>query len=72
METTDFAKYLSTFLTKYLAGERNYSQNTILAYKDTFIQFITFMKEQKNTDVQKLTLECITREIVINFLDWIQ
>lgn len=72
METTDFAKYLSTFLTKYLAGERNYSQNTILAYKDTFVQFITFMKEQKNTEVQKLTLECITREIVINFLDWIQ
>ena len=72
METTDFAKYLSTFLTKYLAGERNCSQNTILAYKDTFVQFITFMKEQKNTEVQKLTLECITREIVINFLDWIQ
>jgi integrase/recombinase XerD len=72
METTDFAKYLSTFLTKYLAGERNFSQNTILAYKDTFVQFITFMKEQKNTEVQKLTLECITKEIVINFLDWIQ
>ncbi len=72
METTDFAKYLSTFLTKYLAGERNYSQNTILAYKDTFVQFITFMKERKNIEVQKLTLECITKDVVIDFLDWIQ
>jgi site-specific recombinase XerD len=72
METTDFAKYLSTFLTGYLAGERNCSQNTILAYKDTFVQFITFMKEIKNIEVQKLTLECITKEIVIDFLDWIQ
>jgi len=72
METTDFAKYLSAFLTKYLAGERNYSPNTILAYKDTFIQFITFMKERKNIEVQKLTLECITKDVVIDFLDWIQ
>jgi len=72
METTDFAKHLSAFLTKYLAGERNYSPNTILAYKDTFIQFITFMKEQKNIEVQKLKLECITKDVVIDFLDWIQ
>lgn len=72
METTDFAKYLSVFLTKYLAGERNYSTNTILAYKDTFVQFITFMKEQKNVAVQKLSLECITKDVVIDFLDWIQ
>jgi integrase/recombinase XerD len=72
METTDFAKYLSAFLTRYLAGERNYSPNTILAYKDTFVQFITFMKERKNIEVQKLTLECITKNIIIDFLDWIQ
>ncbi|HUX57852.1 MAG TPA: site-specific integrase [Bacteroidales bacterium] len=72
METTDFAKSLSAFLTKYLAGERNYSINTVLAYKDTFVQFITFMKEQKNVAVQKLSLECITKDVVIDFLDWIQ
>ncbi|MBU0487971.1 MAG: site-specific integrase [Patescibacteria group bacterium] len=72
METTDFAKYLSAFLTRYLAGERNYSPNTILAYKDAFIQFISFMKEQKNIEVQKLSLECINKEVVIDFLDWIQ
>jgi len=40
MKTTDFAKYLSAFLTRYLAGERNYSPNTILAYKDAFIAYI--------------------------------
>ncbi len=72
METTDFAKYLSAFLTKYLAGERNYSPNTIMAYKDTFVQFITFMKERKNIKVQKLTLERITKDVVIDFLNWIQ
>lgn len=72
METTDFAKYLSAFLTNYLVGERNYSRHTILAYKDTFVQFITFMKEQKNMDLQRLTLESLTRDVVVDFLDFIQ
>lgn len=72
METTDFAKHLSAFLTKYLAGERNYSPNTVLAYRDTFIQFINFMKDRKNVEAKKLTLDRITREAVIGFLDFIQ
>ena len=72
METTNFAKYLSDFFTKYLPGERNVSHNTILAYKDTFVQYITFMKEQKDIGVQKLTLEKINKETVLDFLDWLQ
>lgn len=72
METTNFAKYLSRFLTKYLPGERNVSPNTILAYRDTFVQFITFMKEQKAIGAQKLTLDKITKDTVVEFLDWLQ
>jgi integrase/recombinase XerD len=72
METNNFAKYLSGFLTKYLPGERNVSPNTILAYRDTFVQFITFMKDQKGIVAQKLTLEKITKEAVIEFLDSLQ
>lgn len=72
METTDFAKHLSAFLTRYLAGERNYSPNTVLAYRDTFIQFITFMKDRKNIEVKRLVLDGITREAIIDFLDFIQ
>ncbi len=72
METTNFAKYLTNFLTKYLTGERNVSTNTILSYKDTFVQFIIFMNEQKGISAQKLTLEKITKEIVAEFLDWLQ
>jgi len=72
MKTTDFAKYLSTFLTKYLIGERNVSPNTILAYKDTFVQFINFIKEKKGFNPEQLTLDKLTRECVVEFLDWIQ
>ncbi|MFC4873636.1 site-specific integrase [Negadavirga shengliensis] len=72
METTDFAKHLSAFLTVYLAGERNYSPNTVLAYRDTFVQFITFMKDRKGTEAKRLTLESITGEVVSEFLGFLQ
>ncbi len=72
METTDFAKHLSNFLTKHLMGERSCSSNTILSYKDTFVQFIQFMKECKGLRVSKITLEHITKEVVLDFLDFIQ
>ena len=72
METTDLAKYLSDFFAKYLPGERNVSHNTILAYKDTFVQLITFMKEQKGIAAQRLTLEKINRDTIMDFLDWLQ
>ena len=72
METTNFAKYLSSFLGKYLPGERNVSTNTILSYRDTFVQFIAFMKNLKGVPAQKLTIEKINKEVVVEFLDWLQ
>ena len=71
MKPTDFSKYLTGFLTRYLSHERGASTNTIKAYRDTFVLFITFM-ECKNVKVGKLTLEKISKEIVIEFLGWIQ
>lgn len=46
METTDFARYLANFLTKYLPSERGASKNTILAYRDTFIILFHYMEQE--------------------------
>lgn len=72
METTDFAKHLTNFLTKYLAGERNASPNTICSYKDTFVQLIFFMKKVKEVDAQHHTLDDLPKETIVDFLDWVQ
>lgn len=72
METTDFAKHLTNFLTKYLAGERGASPNTIRAYRDAFVQLISFMKNRKRVDAQHLRLDSLTKETIIDFLGWIQ
>jgi site-specific recombinase XerD len=72
METTDFAKHLTNFLTKYMAGERGASPNTIRAYRDTFVQLISFMKTRKKVYAQHLKLDSLTKETIIDFLGWIQ
>ena len=71
MKPTDFSKYLTNFLTKYLSHERGSSTNTITAYRDTFVLLIRFM-EQKKIKPHQLTLEKISKEVIVEFLDWIQ
>lgn len=69
---TNFAKYLSKFLSEYLPHERNMSPNTLASYRDTFVQFINYMKEVKDLKVEKLTLDRLTGQCVLDFLAWIQ
>ena len=72
MKPTDFSKSLTDFLSKYLPGERGMSVNTISSYKITFILFINFVEAEKNINVNKLSLKNITKECVVEFLDWLQ
>lgn len=72
MKPTDFSRDLTNFLSKYLPGERGMSANTISSYKFTFVLFISFMEQQKKINVSKIELKDITKESVIEFLDWLQ
>ena len=68
---TDFAKYLSKYLSSYLTYERNMSPNTVAAYRDSFVLYINYMKDIMHVRADKITLDCITKENVINFLNWL-
>jgi len=72
MKPTDFSKYLTDFLTRYLSYERGCSSNTIMAYRDTFVLFITFMHQVKHIKAEKLFMKSITKALVIEFLGWLQ
>ncbi len=72
MRPTDFSKSLTDFLTCYLPGERGARKNTIASYKDTFILFLTFLKEEKGIPAERMTLNLVTKEIVVEFLDWVE
>lgn len=72
MKPTDFSKSLTDFLSKYLLGERGMSANTINSYKITFILFIGFVESQKKICVNRLSLKDITKECIVEFLEWLQ
>jgi integrase/recombinase XerD len=72
MRPTDFSKSLTDFLTCYLPGERGASKNTIASYKDTFILFLMFQKEKKSIKAEKLTLRLITKDSIVEFLNWLE
>ncbi len=72
MATTDFAKHLTKFFTEYLVGERGASPNTIRAYSNAFTQLLTFMDEKEHISADRLSLNHLTRQVVLRFLDWLQ
>lgn len=72
MKPTDFSKYISDFIVRYLPDERGASINTITAYRNTFVLLLDFIEKEKFLKVEKLTLGKIKKQTIIEFLDWIQ
>ena len=72
MKPTDFARYLSDFLSRFLPNEKGASIHTIAAYRDTFLLLLNFIQQLKGIPVEKLTLDKISKETVVTFLDWLQ
>ena len=71
-QSTDFAKYISSFLGNYLTNEKGVSNNTIKSYSYTFILFINYMRDIKNININKLSFMHVTRPVIIEFLNWLQ
>ena len=67
-----FSKLVQEFLTTYIIGECNYSLNTKTSYATTFHLLLEFMKEEKNIKPNKIEIETITKEVMIQFLDWLE
>ncbi len=72
MKTTDFAKYLTEFLSNYLPNQKNVSKNTIYSYRDTFKLLINYCQDIKTIPVERITLNDLSSELVINFLMWLE
>ncbi len=72
MKPTDFAKYLTEFLSAYLPVQKNVSRNTICSYRDTFKLLINYCQEIKQISVDRITLELLSSEWLVNFLEWLE
>ncbi len=67
-----FSKLVQEFLTSYIIGECNYSINTKSSYSTTFYLLLEFMNEEKNIKPNKIEIEIITKEVIVQFLDWLE
>lgn len=67
----EFAKHLSRFLGIYLPHDRNVSPNTIASYRDTFVSFLTYLKDNKHIKAEKITFEILNRDNVVDYLRWL-
>lgn len=64
-----FPELVQRFFTEHLAAQRNLSLHTIAAYRDSFRLLLRFLSAHHHASIDKLTLESLTSEAVLAFLD---
>jgi hypothetical protein len=72
MKPTDFSVHVTSFLTHYLAAQRNVSPNTIRAYRDVFTLLLRFCRDVQGIAPEKLRLEQMDVSLVEAFLDYLE
>jgi len=72
MKPTNFAYYLTNFLSRYLPGILGLSQNTIMSYRDTFSLFLNFCSKNKKIKPEKVSLEHLNRKLIEEYLEWLE
>lgn len=72
MKPTDFSVNVTSFLTHYLAAQRNVSPNTIRAYRDVFTLLLRFCRDVQGIALESLRLEQIDVSLVEAFLDYLE
>ena len=72
MKETDFARYLTHFLSVYLPSQVGSKRNTQLAYRDSFSLLLKYCRDQENLSPEKLTIAKVDKELVVHFLQWLE
>lgn len=67
-----FSKLIQTFLTSYIIGECNYSNNTKASYSTTFYLFTKYLNTICNIKPNDIEIESIDKTTIINFLNWLE
>lgn len=69
---TDFAYYLTIYMTVYLSGTKNCSINTIRSYRDAFRLFLEFCTAELHISTSKLKIDSITADVISEFIEWLR
>ena len=69
MTLTSLARCLQAFFTEYLPMQRNVSAHTLRSYRDVMSLLLRFCRDRKELSIERLRIEQLTAELVIEFLD---
>lgn len=72
MKPSDFAGYLTTFLTTWQKTQRNASPNTIHSYRDAFKLLLKYCNEERKTPPERITMTTLSEEVIKGFLIWLE
>jgi len=72
MKPTNFAYYLTDYLSKYLPCTVGLCMNTIMSYRDTFSLLLKFLNTKKKLPPEKITLNHLDKELIEKYLDWLE
>lgn len=66
------AKYVTQYFYSYLQMQRGYSENTLLAYRDSLKLLFCYVSDKLNKNVEELNFEDINDRNVTDFLDYLE
>ena len=72
MKKTDFTKALTVYFSSYLPVTCGLSPNTCNSYRDTFKLLLLYFKDVKDISANYIELRHLTRELIIDFGDWLE
>lgn len=67
-----FSHIVTAFFTAYLASERGLAANTVASYSDVMKLLITFACERFRVEPEKLAIEQLSRDLIVDFLDHLE
>lgn len=72
MKPTNFARYMSTYLTEFLPGVKGVSYNTIASKRDTYMLLFKYLKECQNLKPEAVDIPQLSMEVINAFLEWLE
>ena len=72
MTPTNFARYMSSYLTEFLPGVKGVSYNTIASKRDAYILLLKYCDEVKHLKPDKVDISVLTPEVITDYLNWLE
>jgi integrase/recombinase XerD len=72
MKPTNFARYLTRFLSEYLPQHRNVSPNTVASYRDVFTLLLRYCHQQRRIPPDRLHVEQLEVSVILDFLRYLE